>query len=156
MQLDEFRNTTNLIGGGIVTVATILLGTYWYLFAGLLVLNLIDYLSGSAKARFLNQESSKKGAIGIVKKVWYWVVICIAFFISYAFNDLGKLLHIDLGFSVLLGYLTLACYIINEIRSILENIVAFDTDNKIPSFLTKGLEQAGKTIEEIGGKKNDN
>lgn len=146
MKFEVFQNTTNLVGGAFVTVATYLFGGFWYLFVGLMVLNVVDFATGSYKARVFHTESSKIGAMGIVKKVYYWVVIFIAFFLSFAFTELGSFVGMKLDFSVFIGYFTLASYIINEIRSILENIVVIDSKNPVPSFLTKGLEVVSKKL----------
>ena len=45
-----------------------------------------------------------------------------------------------------LGWLTLATFIINEIRSILENLVLIGV--VVPKFLIHGLEVAAKKIEQ--------
>lgn len=129
----------NMFYGVIVTVGTAIFGKYWFLFAGFLLMNLIDYATGWCKAKFYQKnESSAIGAKGVFKKVWYWVVIGIAFFISFCFIDMGGILGIDLSFVQLFGWFTLATYLINEIRSILENLVEMNVN--VPTFLAKGLE----------------
>ena len=84
-----------------------------------------------------NEESSKVGAKGIVKKLWYWIVILISFYISFAFEKMGILVGLDLSFMNMLGYFVLASYLVNEIRSILENIIKVGV--KLPNYLIKGL-----------------
>ena len=139
---------TNAIYGVIATFCTAIFGRYWYLFVGFLLLNFVDYATGWIKAKyFIKNESSVIGAKGILKKVMYWCVICIAFFVSVAFIELGGLLGIDLGFVMLFGYFTLATYLINEIRSILENFVEMGV--KVPAFLVHGLDVASKKVEEL-------
>ena len=88
-------------------------------------------------ARQKNEESSKVGAKGIVKKLWYWIVILISFYISFAFEKMGILVGLDLSFMNMLGYFVLASYLVNEIRSILENIIKVGV--KLPNYLIKGL-----------------
>jgi toxin secretion/phage lysis holin len=151
-KLSEFQNTTNLICGAVATIGVALFGKYWFLFLGFFLANLADYGTGLVKAKFyLKNESSTIGAKGILKKVWYWVVICIAFFVSMVFKDMGSMLGIDLGFVILFGYFTLATYLINELRSILENVVAMDAP--VPAFLIKGLDIVNKKVEEITNSK---
>lgn len=143
-KMKEF-DKINLIYGAIATVGVAIFGKYWFLFAGFLVLNLIDYGTGYWKAKFYNKnESSAIGAKGIAKKVFYWVVIGLAFFISYCFISMGEILGINLSFVTLFGWFTLATYLINEIRSILENLVEMNV--KIPDFLVNGLDIAQKLI----------
>jgi toxin secretion/phage lysis holin len=147
-KLTEFQNTTNLIGGAIAAIGIAIFGKYWFLFLGFLIANLVDYGTGYIKAKYyLKNESSAVGAKGILKKVWYWVVICIAFFVSIVFKDMGNMIGIDLEFVVLFGYFTLATYLINELRSILENIVAMGAN--VPAFLIKGLDIVNKKVDDI-------
>ncbi|PXV85405.1 toxin secretion/phage lysis holin [Lachnotalea glycerini] len=147
-KLTELQNTTNLIYGAVATIGITLFGKYWFLFLGFLAANVVDYVTGYIKAKYyLKNESSNEGAKGIFKKVWYWIVICIAFFISAVFNDMGSMLGIDLSFVFLFGYFTLATYVINELRSILENIVQMGAN--VPGFLIKGLEIVNKKVDDI-------
>lgn len=138
-------NKINIIGGIITAALTMLLGEYWFLFAGLLIFNVIDWLTGWYYARISKTESSKTGARGIVKKVGYWVIIGIAFYISIAFEKMGELIGVDLSFTIGIGWFVLANYLVNEIRSILENGVKLGWN--IPNFLIRGLEIADKAIE---------
>ena len=140
-------NKVNIIGGVIVAFLAAVFGQYWFLFAGLLIFNVVDWLTGWYYARLNKLESSKVGAKGIVKKVGYWVIIGIAFYIALAFGKLGKLLGVDLGFSMGIGWFVLASYLVNELRSILENAVKLGWN--APNFLIKGLEIADKAIEDI-------
>lgn len=147
-KLTELQNVTNLIYGAIATIGIAIFGKYWFLFLGFLVANVIDYATGYVKAKYyLKNESSSIGAKGIFKKVWYWVVICIAFFVSAVFKDMGNMLKIDLSFVLLFGYFTLATYLINELRSILENIVAMGVN--VPTFLIKGLDIVNQKVENV-------
>lgn len=137
----------NLIGGAIATVGTTLFGTYWFLFLAFLVLNVVDYVTGIIKAKMYKQESSSIGAKGIVKKVSYWLVIGISFFVGYCFVQMGDMISVNLSFMPLLGWYTLAIYLINEIRSILENCVVMGVS--VPDYLIKGL----KIVEDVIDKK---
>ena len=105
----------NMIYGAVAAVGVAIFGKYWFLFAGFLILNAVDYVTGYCKARFYNKnESSAIGAKGIFKKVWYWIVIGIAFFIATCFTYMGDIVGVDLGFVLLFGWFTLATYIVNE------------------------------------------
>ena len=136
----------NMFYGVIATIGAAIFGKYWFLFAGFLILNVIDYVTGWCKARFYKRnESSAIGAKGVFKKVWYWVVIGIAFFVSFCFIGMGEMVGINLSFVQLFGWFTLATYLINEIRSILENLVEMEV--KVPSFLIKGLDITQKLLD---------
>lgn len=135
----------NVLVGMIVTIMTAVFGEFWYLFAAFLVLNFIDWISGWSKARKLNIESSEKGLKGIVKKLWYWVLILVAFMISNIFIVLAQeILGLEVDFLIWFGWLTLASLTVNEMRSILENLVEMDI--KVPAFLIKGLAVTEKLI----------
>lgn len=145
MNYMDFIDKYNACVGTLVVVLSMLFGQFWYLFAGFLFLNLIDWLSGWAKARKNKQESSAIGAKGALKKLGYWVIIAVAFMIASIMSSLGQdILGIDLGFLVLFGWFTLANLMVNEARSILENFV--EMDYNVPAFLTKGLAVTDKLI----------
>ena len=136
----------NMIYGFIATIGTAIFGEYWYLFIGFLLMNVIDYATGWIKARYFKKnESSAVGAKGVFKKVLYWIVIGIAFFVSFGFIGMGKSIGVDLSFVQFFGWFTLATYLINEIRSILENLVEMEV--KVPAFLISGLAITQKLID---------
>ncbi len=151
----KFIDGYNAIVGAAIGVAATILGPHWYLFAIYLLLNVFDWLTGWYRSRKLKEESSKVGLIGIVKKTGYWVIVVIAFMISYAFVRMGnELLHVDLQFLQLIGWFTLACLIVNEIRSIFENLV--QCGYEVPEILVKGLAIADKLINKEGEKEMPN
>ena len=142
----NFIDKYNAIAGAVVTVMTAIFGTYWYLFAGYLLLNVLDWLTGWYKSRRLGTESSAGGWRGAAKKVGYWAIILVAFLMPTLFVHLGNdLLGIDLAFLMLLGWFTLASLLVNEIRSILENLV--ECGYNVPVFLIEGLAVTEKLLE---------
>lgn len=151
----KIADKINLLWAAAVSVFSTIFGVHWYLFASFLVLNIIDYITGIFKARYTKTENSNKGAKGIIKKVGYWIITGVAFFLAYAFEDLGGMLNISLEFTSLLGWFVLAAFIINEIRSIIENLVMLDV--YVPSWLVKGLKVANDKINNMaGGNDNEN
>ena len=143
--MEKIINKVNILWGGLVTVLFGIFGHFWFLFAAFLILNAVDYITGWTKARLTQTENSNKGLRGIIKKVGYWIVIAISFFIAVSFKQMGGLLGINLSFMTLAGWFTLATFIINECRSILENLVAIGVE-PMPPFLVKGLEVAAKLV----------
>lgn len=144
-----FNKINSIISISVVTLNTIF-GTEWILFAGYLILNILDYITGVVKARVKKVENSNKGMIGIVKKVCYWILIGVSFLISYLLIELGSKLNINLNFIILFGWFTLACLIINEARSIIENLTEIGIN--VPTFFKKGL----KVYQDILDKAIDN
>lgn len=140
----KFMDTYNALIGGIVAVLSGLLGVFWYLFVLFLVFNILDWLTGWHKANKLKKESSRVGLKGLLKKIGYWVIIIVAFSIPMAFQGLGTQIGIDLSFLQLIGWFTLASLMVNEVRSILENLV--ETGYDVPNILIKGLAVTDKLI----------
>lgn len=135
----------NVIGGVVVAVMTAAFGVYWYIFAAYMALNIFDWITGWYKSRRLHKESSAIGLKGIIKKLGYWVIIAVAFIVSSVFVTLGKdILHMDFSFLLMIGWFTLACLMVNEARSIVENLV--ECGYQVPAILTNGLAVTQKMI----------
>ena len=135
----------NIFVGAIVTLLSALFGTFWYIFVAYLILNVFDWLTGWYKSRKLKKESSAIGLMGIIKKLGYWVIIAVAFLLSGVFVHMGNdLLGIDLSFLTLLGWFTLACLMVNEVRSIIENLV--ECGYNVPKVLVSGLAVTEKLL----------
>ncbi len=137
--------------GAAVDLMTALLGQYWFLFAGLFVFNIIDLLTRWYCCKFNNAETTVVREI--IKKVGYWVVIAMAFYIAFVFKNIGNILGIDLSFSIGLGWLVLAGYLINEMRSVLENAVKLGWD--APKLLLKVVRKADNAIDEAEDEKSE-
>lgn len=154
----KFFNKINMIISAIITGMTSIFGIQWILFACYLALNIVDFITGCIKARVNKTESSAIGLKGIIKKVCYWLLILVAFIISYMISNIGNLLDMNLNYIVLFGWFTLACLTINEVRSILENLVEIGI--QVPEFLVKGLKifsqslnsKTEKTVNETSNK----
>ena len=153
----KFFNIVNSIFSAIIVGISELFSGQRVLFFGYLILNVVDFITGTIKARITKTESSSKGLTGIIKKVGYWILILITFLASYMLSNLGDLININIEFVVLFGWFTLGCLIINEFRSILENLSELGI--KLPAFLIKGLEVIqhiiDKKTEEIDKQKDD-
>ncbi|MGN0163597.1 MAG: phage holin family protein [Candidatus Ornithomonoglobus sp.] len=147
--MERIVEKMNLLWAAAVTLLSAAFGTYWYLFAAFMILNVVDYGTGIIKARYTGTENSNKGLKGILKKLGYWIVICIAFFIATAFGSLGEQIGIDLGFASFIGWFVLGTFIINEIRSVLENLIMIGVE--VPAWLVKGLEIANDRINNAAG-----
>lgn len=134
----------NSIVGGVIAVLAAIFGDMWFLFAALAILNIIDWLTGWYKAYRNHEESSYKGLKGIIKKLGYWAIILVAWIVSYCFIYIGGVLHINLDFMTVIGWFTLAMLLVNEARSILENLVELGV--YVPEILIKGLAVTEKLI----------
>lgn len=139
-----------LIYSLILTILSTLLGEHWILFFLYLLLNIADSFTGWAKAHINKNESSWIALVGVIKKVCYWFLILVAFLIPMAMQELGDIIDIDFSVTVYLGWFVLASLIINECRSILENLV--EAGCNVPEILIKGLKVASDKLE---GEKKD-
>ena len=141
-------DTYNAIVGAAVAVLSYIFGEHWILFALFLAFNVADWITGWMKSRLTHKENSKAGWKGVLKKLAYWIMIAVAFGASAVFVEIGKTLGVDLGITTLLGFFVLASLLVNEIRSICENLVEMGVD--VPKILIKGLEVADKAINKDG------
>ena len=62
----------------ILTILTLFLGEHWILFMVLLLLNIIDTLTGWIKSRINNKENSMAGLKGIMKKLVQWILVLLS------------------------------------------------------------------------------
>lgn len=139
--IDKF----NTIGGAFVLMATYIFGEHWILFAAFLILNIVDYITGVLKSKILKTESSSAGLKGIVKKFMNWIMIMLGFGLIPIMNEIGAIMDLDLSMlSPVFGWYLLAVLAINEVRSILENIV--ECGYNVPAILIKGLAVSEKLL----------
>lgn len=138
--MNIFETKINYIISIITSVFSTFLGDFWFLFLFLIILNIIDYTTGIIKARYLKKESSKKALKGFIKKFLIWCLIAIGFGLGIVFDKIGEIININLSLMLAIGWFILAHCIINEFRSILENMVELDKGYLVPKWLIKGLE----------------
>lgn len=144
--IEPFTDKINQIGAILIAFLSYIFGEHWILFVALLGLNVIDYVTGCMKSHLNGKTSSAKGLNGLLKKFGYWIMVLLAFGTSVIFIEIGHVININLEITELIGWLVLASLIVNEFRSILENLV--ESGYNVPRILVKGLEIASKAIEE--------
>ena len=119
----------------------------------LLIMMIVDYISGMSKAYINGEWSSKVGFRGIVKKVGYIGVVIVAAVMDWVIYSGLKGVGVDIRMSYYLGLIVTIWLLINECISVLENLGAIGVP--LPAFLIKGIKKLQKGIEEKGGKDND-
>ena len=119
-------------------VFSVILTTFIYLLGGidialqsLLIVIVIDYLTGIASAIYNKELSSKMGFKGIIKKFSYLLVVALSVVID-------KLL----GQSGLIRSLVIYFFVANDGLSIIENMAKMNV--KLPQKLIDALEQIKK------------
>lgn len=105
----------------------------------------IDYITGMISAWHLSKLSSQKGLFGIVKKICYLFAIAAAMGIDWLiYSGMGQI-GIRLNYTVFFGVLVTIWFIINEIISILENLVKIGIP--LPKFLVSVIKHLKDTTE---------
>ena len=119
-------------------VFSVILTTFIYLLGGidialqsLLIVIVIDYLTGIASAIYNKELSSKMGFKGIIKKFSYLLVVALSVVID---NLLGQ--------SGLIRSLVIYFFVANDGLSIIENMAEMNV--KLPQKLIDALEQIKK------------
>ncbi len=114
--------------------------------AVLVICNLIDYGTGIAAAKYRNETvNSYKGLRGIIKKVCMWLLIGIGAMVDWLIIYAGSTIGITLPVSFLIACIVAVWLIVNEIISILENMV--DIGVSIPPFLMPLVRNIKKQVE---------
>lgn len=111
----------------------------------LMVMMVIDYLSGMSVAWSTGELSSKIGAKGIVKKVGYMALIAVAMGVDYLIYSGIAAANIEVGYNMWFGLLVAVWLIINEMISILENLSKLGVP--IPEFLKKIIQRLKNSAE---------
>ena len=111
----------------------------------LIVVMIIDYLSGMAQAYVSHTLNSRIGVIGILKKVGYLATVAVAIIADYIISEALMLLGTDIKLSYYIGLVVTIWFIINELISILENLAEIGTPS--PKFLTKIIKRLKVTVE---------
>lgn len=151
--ITPFVDKYNIFVGAAVAILNYVFGEHWVLFLAYLLLNICDWLTGWLKSSIAGKTSSNAGLKGVLKKVGHWVMIALAFGMGVVFIEIGNVIGVDLGITILLGWFVLANLTINELRSIIENFV--EAGYKVPAVLTKGLAVAQDILDKAEGVNED-
>ena len=150
-----------ILATGVVAYLSHKLGVTFYLLGLLLVLMVIDYVSGMAASAVEAIDhpdekrygwSSKKGAKGIAKKVAYLCVIAVSMVIDYIVIRTSGVLGVALP-NTMLSLLVSVWYLLNEALSIIEN--AGRIGAPVPNWLMKYIAALKDKIDSHEGE-NDN
>ena len=122
----------------------------------LVCIMIIDYITGMISAWVNAELSSKKGIIGIVKKICYLFAIAAAMGIDWLIYSGMTQIGIQLDYTIFFGVLVTIWLIINEIISILENLAKIGVP--MPKFLVNVIKRLKNTTEskfESDGERSD-
>lgn len=112
----------------------------------LILVNIADYGTGLAAAKYRNQKiSSYRGFQGIAKKVCMWLLVGVGAIIDCLITYAARQAGITLSFGYAVASLVAIWLISNEIISILENIS--DIGVALPPFLLKLVDNLKSQVE---------
>ena len=100
----------NIFFGSLATLFVYLLGGWDIALQTLLVVIVLDYITGVFKAIYNKELNSEVGLKGIVKKVGYLIIVALAVILDRIFGDTGAVRTLVIYF-----------FVANEGLSILEN-----------------------------------
>lgn len=106
----SFWDIVRWIGAALAAVVTYVFGGADKWLLGLLIVVVIDYFSGVIAAVIAHELSSKKGFVGILKKVLIFCIVAVAHIVDTATDAGGVLRALTIGF-----------LLANECISVLEN-----------------------------------
>jgi toxin secretion/phage lysis holin len=139
---------SHIFKGVLATVAAGLSAYFGMLIIPLAVLIAVmtlDYVTGITKAWITKTLSSQIGLVGIVKKVCYLIVVCVAGVVDWIIQ--GGLASAGISYNTVFffGLIVVIWLVINELISILENLGTIGVP--LPSFLKKIVGKLKSTVE---------
>ncbi len=126
-------NLFSIIGGAVGGILAFLFGGFDVLLCALIVLIILDYITGVIKAFKLKMVSSEIGFIGLLKKIVVVIVVVLSTVMQHVLKEAIPLREVVITF-----------FICNEGISILENAAEFIP---IPTRLKKVLLQLRDSTE---------
>ncbi len=113
--------------------------------------NIIDYITGlMASKRREEQINSYKSIWGIIKKVCMWILVIIGAVVDVLIRYATQTMGFDIQIPFIVATLVAVWIVVNEIISILENLVDIGID--LPPFLMPIVKRIKKEVEELGEK----
>lgn len=114
----------------------------------LLIAMAVDYITGIVSAYMNSALSSKRGLKGIIKKICYIALVAVAMCADYLIYSGFAAVHIQIGCDLWFGILVTVWLVINEMLSILENLIRIGVP--VPAFLTKLAQKLNTAAEKAG------
>ena len=115
----------------VLTTFVFLLGGWDIALQSLIIMLVIDYLTGLASAYYNKKLNSKVGFKGIIKKVCYLLIVTVSVVVDNLISDNGIIRTMVIYF-----------FVANDGLSIIENMAEMNI--KIPKKLKEALEQLRK------------
>ncbi len=114
--------------------------------------NLIDYITGLIASKYRQEQiNSYKGMRGIIKKVCMWLLVVVGTIVDVLIKYATQTMGFNIQISFIIATLVTVWIVVNEIISILENLV--DIGIALPPFLMPIVKRIKKEVEEVGESK---
>lgn len=111
--------------------------------------NIIDYITGLIASKYRDEQlNSYKGIRGIVKKVCMWLLVVVGAVVDELIRYTTQTMGFNIQIPFIVATLVAVWIVVNEIISILENIVDIGID--LPPFLMPIVKRIKKEVEEVG------
>lgn len=124
------------------------LGMLYIVLPVLMLVMIIDYVSGMAAGKKEGKTNSKTGMWGIIKKMFYGVEVVVGMVIDWTIINVASSLGIDIQVATFFGLLIAIWLIINELISILENLTRLEVP--LPRFLVNVVSNFKVVVESSG------
>lgn len=116
--------------------------------------NIIDYITGLIASKYRQEQiNSYKGMRGIVKKVCMWLLVIVGAMLDVLIKYATQTMGFNIQVPFIVATLVAVWIVVNEIISILENIV--DIGIELPPFLMPVVRRIKKEIETVTDKNED-
>lgn len=152
--VDKITKTQVAFFGALAFIAE-RFGTLGILILVLTVLFAFDFVSGWIATIIQKQNgditaglSSKKGLVGICKKIAYYLVVCMSMLLDYVIITTVDFFGLSLPIKTFFGTLVCLAFVLNEMVSIIENVerAGIVIPNWLKTFITKFI----KKVDEKG------
>ena len=128
-----------------LTVFTYYMGMLAVPIVVLIATMVLDYITGMISAWDNAELSSRKGIFGIVKKICYLFAVAVAMGVDWLIYAGMTQVGIELNYTIFFGVLVTIWLIINELISILENLLKIGVP--LPKFLLAVVKKLKSTTE---------
>lgn len=114
----------------------------------MVIVMIIDYVTGMAGAAYTKQLNSRVGVTGILKKAGYLALVAVGMVVDYLISSALLHIGIDIQINYCFGMIITIWLIINELISILENLGELKIP--LPQFLIKMIKSLKGKVEDTG------
>ncbi len=124
------------------------LGLLYVIIPLLTIAMIVDYITGMLASKKEGSTNSKTGMWGIVKKLMYAVEVAVGMIVDWLIINVCSSIGINFPTVTFFGLLVAIWLIINELISILENLIRLDAP--MPPFLINIVSTFKVAVEKSG------